>query len=481
MLKRIWNSPTLTTWMSYSTQTLTLLGVLPLVLKKFPVGDVVLWYLFATILTLQNVADFGFRQTFSRVISYAYGGAEDIGIFGVNSEKTVSNAGPNRQLLSKIVSIMKWIYIRLSVILFLLLLIFGTWAMKKPIADTSSVNQSWIAWAIVLLTSCISFYCKSYMAFLEGLFKIAVVRRVETLTSLGSIISSIVVLIYSPTLLHLVIVNQFWVLVVALRDLYLCRTVDDRIYRDVSKKTTFGRDDLMQIWQPAWRSGISGFMSVGLTNLTGIIYAQTGNSVLVASYLVAFRFIDQIKTVSMAPLYSKIPLLARLRVQGKLNELVRIVKRSMLMSHFVYISGFIIVGIFSASILKLIHSNVPFVSQNLWILIGFAFFIHRYGAMHIQVYLSTNHVISHIADGVSGILYIVSALLLSKYIGVYAIPVGLIIGYLGFYSWYAAGYSYKSMKVNFWKFEKKAALLPAAMLQIYIIAVFLKEYVLNKH
>ena len=467
--------------MSYSTQTLTLVGVLPLVLKKFPVGDVVLWYLFATILTLQYVADFGFRQTFSRVISYAYGGAQAIGVFGANSAETVSNPDPNKQLMAKIVSIMKWIYIRLSSILFVLLLIFGSWAMKKPIADTSNPYQSWIAWVIVLFTSGIGFYCKSYLAFLEGLFKIAVVRRVETLTSLGSILCSILVLIYSPTLLHLVIVNQFWVVVVALRDWYLCRTVDGKIYQEVSKKTAFAREDLMQIWQPAWRSGISGFMSVGLTNITGIIYAQTGNSVAVASYLVAFRFIDQIKTVSMAPLYSKIPLLARLRVQGNLSELVKIVKRSMLMSHFVYICGFIIVGVFSNSILKLIHSNIPFVSQDLWILIGFAFFIHRYGAMHIQVYVSTNHVISHIADGISGVLYVVSALILSKYIGVYAIPVGLIIGYLGFYAWYAAGHSYRSMKVSFWKFEKKAALLPAAMLQLYIIAVVLKEFILKKH
>jgi len=37
------------------------------------------------------------------------------------------------------------------------------------------------------------------------------------------------------------------------------------------------------------------------------------------------------------------------------------------------------------------------------------------------------------------------------------------------------------MKVSFWKFEKKAALLPAAMLQVYIIAVFLKEFILKKH
>src|SRR5450755_3839825 len=99
------------TWLSYSTKALSLFGVLPLVLKKFTPGDIVMWYLFATIISLQSIADFGFRQTFTRLISYAFGGASDIAIFKADSyNSSENNYGPNYSLLKKINSTMKLIY-----------------------------------------------------------------------------------------------------------------------------------------------------------------------------------------------------------------------------------------------------------------------------------------------------------------------------------------------------------------------------------
>ncbi|MFC0181195.1 hypothetical protein ACFFJX_00845 [Pseudarcicella hirudinis] len=106
--------------MSYSTKALALFGVLPLVLKQFAPGDVVLWYLFSTIISLQSIVDFGFRQTFLRVISYAFGGAKDIELFGSNQkEKTDEELEPNIALLTDIVSTMKYIYVRLTLVVYI--------------------------------------------------------------------------------------------------------------------------------------------------------------------------------------------------------------------------------------------------------------------------------------------------------------------------------------------------------------------------
>lgn len=472
MIKRAWNSPTLMTWLSYSTKALTLFGVLPLILKRFSPGDVVLWYLFSTIISLQSLADFGFRQTFSRLISYAFTGAKNIDVFtkDQSEDKDHSNE-PNKPLLNSIISSMKFIYLWLALIAFVAMGLLGSWSMVKPIGEASSVAMAWYSWLIILLVSCVSFYGKLYMNFLEGLNKIAVVRRIETLTSTGSICSSIVVLFVAPSLLNLVIVNQFWVLIVTLRDWYLCRTTNDGLYLKVSKKLPFDSAIFKKIWHPAWRSGVSGIMSVGLTNLTGIIYAQMGSTGAVASYLLALRIINQIKEISMAPFYSKLPVLAMLRVKKDMHSLISVIRRGMLLSHLIFILGFVIVGLSSNILLHLIHSKVEFVSQLLWILLGFAFFVQRYGAMHIQVYISTNHIISHIADGVSGVLYIVSGLILSRYIGVYAIPVSMLIGYLGFYAWYAARYSYQSINIGFWKLEKQTSMIPLFIGLLYIAVV----------
>ena len=318
MIKKAWNSPTIMTWLSYSTKALTLFGVLPLVIKQFAPGDVVLWYLFSTIITIQSLADFGFRQTFSRVISYAFSGAVDIGVFNNTNSKTNANnynEAPNLPLLNSIVATMKHIYLRLTAIIFVLMVIFGTWTMFKPVQSAANISQAWWGWVVVLLVSCISFYGKIYMNFLEGLFKIALVRRVETLTSLGSILTSIAVLIWSPTLLNLVIVNQLWVLIVTFRDWYLCKTFDGKFYLSVSKPESFNKEIFTKIWPSAWRSGISGLMSIGLTNVTGLIYAQVGSTAGIASYLLALRIINQVRDISMAPFYSKLPLLAMLRAK----------------------------------------------------------------------------------------------------------------------------------------------------------------------
>ena len=59
---RVWNSPTMMTWLSYSTKALGLFIVLPLILKKFAAPEISLWYLFSSIIVLIGLADMGFRS-----------------------------------------------------------------------------------------------------------------------------------------------------------------------------------------------------------------------------------------------------------------------------------------------------------------------------------------------------------------------------------------------------------------------------------
>lgn len=469
MRYNFWNSPTLMTWMSYSTKAFTLIGILPLVLKKFSPEDIVLWYLLSTIIALQSLADFGFRQTFSRIISFAYAGAQGIGVSPPsNKDEIKENNNCNLPLLSSIVTTMIFLYKRLTLLVSLLMLTIGTWSMVKPVSNVNSPNQAWIAWAIVIVASSISFFSRSYMNFLEGLNKIALVRRVETLTSLGAIITSLIVLLWIPSLLNLVIANQFWLIVSSVRDWFLCKTIDSGFFLKLDFTQQIDRKIIKEIWSPAWRSGIGGLMSAGVTNITSIVYAQFGNTASVASYLLAIRLITQIREVSMAPFYSKLPLMAMYRVKNDMISLKSIIKRGMRLSHLVFIIGFILTSILINPFLKLIHSEVSFVSMGIWATLGWAFFTHRFGAMHIQVYLTTNHVISHIADGVSGLIFVLLAILLSNYIGIYAIPIGMIVGHVCFYCWFTALYSYRSLgNESFWNFEKTVSFPSIILLIIF--------------
>lgn len=457
LFNKAWSSPTIMTWMSYSTKALSLFIVLPLILKNYSIEEINLWYLFSSIITLTSLADLGFKATFSRIIAFAMGGADDVGIY--KGENLSGKSGPNWKLIEKICSNMNIIYVFLTVFLLILFVIFGTWALQKPIKLVQHVEEAWIAWFIIIFTSLVKFYGTIYQNYLEGLNKIALIRRIESFMSLGSIITTIIVLLLGGSILQLVIALQIWVILNVIRNWYLARIVEEGKYKFFNRQK-FDKLFFMKIWKPAWRAGLSGLMSNGLTHISGILYAQIGAVELVAGYMLALKIITQIKEVSMAPFYSKIPFLSRLRVEGKLELLKENAQRGMFIGHMVFVIGVISVSLFSEYLLSLINSNVDFVTNDFWLLLSFAFLVHRYGAMHMQLYLTTNHVISHIADGISGLIFCVVGFLLVNYLGIYAIPIGMLAGYLGFYAWFAAYHSLKSLSVGFFVFEKKAMLFP---------------------
>jgi O-antigen/teichoic acid export membrane protein len=469
LFTRAWNSPTIMTWMSYSTKALSLFIVLPLILKQFSAEEISLWYLFSSIITLASLADLGFKATFSRIIAFAMGGAKDVAIF--KGDTVVNDARPNWKLIEKICSNMNIIYLFLTLLLIVIFFIFGSWSLLKPISLVQDTQEAWIAWWVIIFTSAIKFYGTIYSNYLEGLNKIALIRRIESFMSLGAILTTITVLILGGTILQLVIALQIWVILNVVRNWYLARIVEEGRYK-LFKSQVFDKVLFMKIWKPAWKAGLSGLMSNGLTHITGILYAQVGAVDLVAAYLLALKLITQIREVSMAPFYSKIPLLTRLRVEGNLELLKQKAQKGMFLGHMVFVIGVILISVFSEDLLNAINSNVDFVSNKFWLLLSVAFLIHRYGAMHMQLYLTTNHVISHIADGVSGLIFIVTVFLTINIFDIYAIPIAMIIAYLGFYSWYAAYYSYKSLSLPFFKFEMKTTIVPLTIFILFTILNF---------
>ena len=66
----LWESPTLMTWGSFLTRSLSAVLILPMVLRNFPKEEITLWFMFAQIISLQLLVDMGFTPTFSRLIAH---------------------------------------------------------------------------------------------------------------------------------------------------------------------------------------------------------------------------------------------------------------------------------------------------------------------------------------------------------------------------------------------------------------------------
>jgi hypothetical protein len=288
--------------------------------------------------------------------------------------------------------------------------------------------------------------------------QIPLLRRWEILFALGQMLFSAAVLFLGGGLLILVLATQAWNILAAWRNHRLIELIAPDLMDSSPQRHP---DVVAAMWPAAWRSGVGVLMSQGVIQASGLIYGQFADAVSLASYLIALRIITLISQFSQAPFYSKLPQLAVLQAQGQRDTQVNVAQRGMWLAHWVFLIGVVAVAVLAQPLLDLIGSRTPFVSLFFWVAMAMAFFAERYGAMHIQLYTLTNHVIWHIANGVTGVLMLLFAWVFYPWLQLLAFPVGMLIAYLGFYVWYAVRHSRTAFGLHLFSFESRAAIPPA--------------------
>jgi hypothetical protein len=454
---KLYHSATFNTWTSFVSRALNLLVLTPFLLTDFLPSEISFWYLLATISGFTFMLEFGFGPSLIRSISYGLGGASSM------KDKEASGK-VNIDFLKKVWQNIRIIYLVLTFILFVTLLLFGRLAVLNSINSLPSPQEGWWAWYITIIGISILFFGNMYTIYLQGINKIALYRRYETVFSVCSVISCVIGIKLELNILGLIALSQMWNVITVLRNFWLC-TKDD-IFRKIKSKFTFRPDVLLlsDLWGTSWRSAVGMVMSYGIINSTSIYYAQSKNVTEVASFLFSYRILQMIVSFSMAPFYTKVPELSRLYITNNYVKLVECARQGMLFSHLTLISGAILCCLVAPPALVMLDSSVAFIDQKLWMLLTIAFFIERYGAMHMQLYSVSNIIIWHKANSVTGVILLILLFISVPHLNFYAFPISMIIAYLTFYSWYAPSKSLKLFKLNFFNFEFKTTILPFIVL-----------------
>jgi hypothetical protein len=430
---RIWNSRTVTTWAFQGSTIVKFAAPLPLILVYMSAPEVALWLLFLTLAQFVFMVDFGFTVTTSRYIAYAVGGASDVGSRTPMKDK--DRSGPNWPLVANIQRTNCLIYTMLALVTAGLLGALGTALLVRPVVAVADPGAAWLAWGVILLGAAAKLWGAQFSAYLQGIDAIPSLRRWETLTNLLSAASMVAVILFGGRLLGLAVAFQAWTLITILGNGIMVR----RHGRQVSAgfNGAFDRDLLSAMWQSAWRSGLGILLNVSVIRLTGPVLAQFAAPSLVASYLLAYAIIDQIGQFSRAPFYSKLPLMASLYSLHQLAPLNSLARRGIILATSTFIAGVLLAGPSLAWYLHISGTETRFIGLAFWFTFSGALLIHLYGAMHLQLYTLTNHVVWHIADGVAGAVYAATAVALYYPLGIWAIGVAMIAGYAGFYAIYA--------------------------------------------
>jgi hypothetical protein len=346
--------------------------------------------------------------------------------------------------------------------------IIGTYALQGPIAETRVPDQAWVAWIVVLIASLFGFWGNAYSAALQGMNTIAPLRRWESAMGLAQVGSACATLLLGGGLLALVLVHQAWAIASAYRNRYLLSQLHPELLTGPAQAD---KEVLKVMWPATWRSGVGVLMSQGIIQASGLLYTRLATAEELAAYLIALRVITIISQFSQAPFYSKLPYMTGLFASGKKQEVMAVAQRGMRISQWVLVAALLLVMIFAAPALALIGSKTQFVSFSMWTVMSLAFFVERFGAMHLQIYSLSNHILWHIANGVTGVIMVSVAAFGYTKIGLYAFPVGMLTGYAGFYAILAVKKSMPVLNTNIIAFERKASMFPL-MLMLAGISIY---------
>jgi len=465
---KVWDSPVFATWSSFLSKSLYAVLLLPVITTVLSREEITVWLLFNIFIGLQNIGDLGFGVTFIRVMSYAMGGATSIADFD-KKDNIRRKDGVNYELLERADNATRLILFYTGLVFILIISIAGYFSLKKPIGFTTDPGEAWISFILILITTFIRFNGNRYMIFLQGVNKVAMLRRWEAIISVLSIISGFFVAIATRSLLWLIVNQQIWAIIQLLFNRYLCTIILDGRFREF-RPAGFDRELLRAIFPAAWKSWVGVLMSYGVVQASGLAVAQMGNSPSVTAYLFSLKILDIIKNFSNAPFYSKIPLYNRLFIEGNRQGLMSRVTFGMRFSLMTFVVTAVVAGLAGQPLLNFIGSNVTMVPAGIWIAMVSAYFFERYGALHLQLYSISNNIVWHIANGVSGIIFIGLSFLFALVFkwGIISFPVALIISSISFFDWYSAGKSYKYFDLNFKDFEYRTSFYPLIIMIVYV-------------
>lgn len=459
------------TWFSFLTRSISLIVVLPLILSKFNQSEISLWYLFSILFGFQILADLGFGNTYTRVVSYAMAGLENLN--QIDEVKKGGKRRPNWNLILAIKKKMDNVFLIVSIISISIITLIAVFFLNTPIERLDNPTNGYYLLVLILVILFFKINNNKCVALLQGLNEVALLRRWEGIIVILQISSSIIILLWTSSFNLLVINNQIWVLIGIARNIIIVKFVFNKNINEIEsnyKETIIDKKEFSKhVIVPSWKGGIGIMSSYGLNQFSSFLLINylTENQLVV--YLISFRFITIISEFSRAPFYSKLPLFAQYYQLNDRDKLLSVIRKSINTATLLAVVCCLGLLVFGDLMLKLVHSKVTHLDYILWFLLSINIILERLGAMHYQAHSLSNKVIWHKANIIYGIIFMGVAYLLIKDYGLYCMPIGMLCGNIFYYTYNGIKSSHEVFGYKLISFHSKVILYTVILIIINTI------------
>ncbi len=175
--KRFANTAVFWSWIFNFVRLAYGIILLPLVLHKLSAADLGMYYVLLSLAGLAQLVDFGFGETIGRFITYAMGGAREIQAQGL--PKPGDRDAPNYTLLWELLATTRFIYRCLTLAVFVIVGLWGTYLVELRIHETSSVLITRLAWLVTLAGTMFEIYANWWCVYLRSMNEVVAAARIN--------------------------------------------------------------------------------------------------------------------------------------------------------------------------------------------------------------------------------------------------------------------------------------------------------------
>lgn len=408
-MRRLFGNPMFSSWVFTGSKMLVLLILTTLIIRKFSVGEIALWYLFTSIQGFAHLFDIGFSTTIIRFTAYSV------------AHNDPAHFRKNFQVLY---GSMNTVFALLLVFVVFFLVLIGYLSVHDVVV-ANNISNGLTAYIILSAILPINFFLKKNDAFIKGLNKVSLFNNWNAIMYFISGIATIIAILLDFPFYLVVLVNQLFNLINSLKNIFLLRKVVQFKFSFIN--FSFNKSILAEYWRPTWKSALISFSSNGANNLINIMIPNFFTVEIVASYLFSMRIINFINEFSWAPFYSYLPEFIKKFKQGKIRETAQKAYSKLEYSLLLFISGVCILSFSADFALSLVDAKTQFISISLMMPLLIMLVLERFTAMHSQVIMFSNNIEHYKQYLLLSVLFIGITLASIPTLGLYAIPAAYIV------------------------------------------------------
>lgn len=364
---------------------------LPFILRLLTPEEIGMNYIMLTIGSIVSLFDFGFGTQFGRNVTYVFSGVTSLKKDYV--EQTEYNAIVNYKLLATMVSTAQFVYKKISVVVLLVLLTFGTYYISIISNNFTSVKNSLLIWIIYSVSTFFNVYYTYYMSLLIGKGMIKESRIAIVLSKATSVIIIFILLYF-----------EYGLISVALASLiapFVSRYLSHKYFftHDLKSKINsvlITKSEIKElfdiIWFNARKMGLISVAASSLTYLTTFIVGLFLSLSDVASFGLMIQFTSLICVLSMSLFNTMIPTISYSYVNKEENFFKNKLALSLVVFFILFFIGSMVLIYFVPYFLKLIGSKTILPCTYVLVIFLIFNFFEKNQSLFSQILLLENKV-----------------------------------------------------------------------------------------